>query len=239
MKQDVIVWRICLLVLLVSALMLACSVVSAQSTAKIFGQQFQFGFRGGISWAELELEGSPSSGIDSRRALTAGAFWAFPVSSRFAIQPEVTLKHYGNSVYVVLTSPDYPDGYAEGTFSRNLDYIAISSMVRFQPLSQGTVLPCLLAGPRVDFNILAEQGFEDDYYDIPSKKNVTVGVDLGGMVVLNLKIPVFIDIRGSLGLTDVYEVCGVGFQVEGGLVEPACLNVKGNMLSITAGVIFM
>ncbi|UCG61906.1 MAG: PorT family protein [Candidatus Zixiibacteriota bacterium] len=243
MRRTLIFRRIGFVVLLMVAAALMCSVVSAQSPGKLFGDHFRFGFRGGISWAELVTGEFGAWAADSRRAFTAGAFWAFPVSSRFAFQPEIMLKHYGHSYYVVLTSPYYPDGYAEGVLSRKLDYISISSMVRFQPVSQGIVLPFLLAGPRVDFNIRARQGLDDDYYDIPNTKKVTFGIDVGGGVVFNTKLPVFIDIRGSLGLTSAFDLLGVGFEEPVGdtPVAPTIdeLSVKGHMLSITAGVIFM
>lgn len=243
MKRHLTLERMVLLAALTLMIMVTSSAVLAQSPAKLLGNQFEFGLRGGISSAELVCENSSSSGVDNRTTFTAGAFWAFPVSSRFAIQPELTYKRYGHSYYMVFTSEEYPDGYAEGVFSRKLDYIAISSMVRYQPLSQGMVLPFLLAGPRVDFNILSEQGLEDDYYDIPNNKKVTLGLDVGGGVVFNLRLPVFIDLRGSLGLTSVYELYGIGFDRELGdtpIAPPDYhLSVKGNMLSITAGVIFM
>ncbi|UCG60377.1 MAG: PorT family protein [Candidatus Zixiibacteriota bacterium] len=236
MRRALTIRRIGFVVLLTVAAVLVCSVVSAQSPAKLMGQNFEFGVRGGISWAELVHENS-FSGIDSRMTFSVGGFWAFPVSSRFALQPELTYKRYGHSYYVVYTTEDYPDGYAEGVFSRKLDYVAISSMVRFQPLNRGILLPFLLAGPRLDVKVRAEQGLEDDYYDIHTAKKATFGLDFGGMLVLNLETPIFIDIRGSLGLTEAFDIHG--FRMDGTTIEAVELNVKGNMLSITAGFIFM
>ncbi len=237
-ERNMTIQKVGILLLLTLSLVLAGPVVSAQSPGKLIGQNFEFGFRGGVSWADM-VGPDGTYAWDSRRTWTAGAFVAFPISSRFAVQTDLTFKRYGESFWFIETTEDQPDGSAEYEFVYRLDYIAVTPMMRFQPVSQGPVTPILAAGPRLDICINAERGREDYPWDIYNENRLTFGVDFGVMLVFDFEPRIFIDFRGSIGLTNVF---GDPQRFLGGderFPMDDYLDVKNNMVAITAGFLVM
>jgi hypothetical protein len=156
--------------------------------------QLEWGVKGGLSIANTSLEGDEDDDLSSRTGFAAGAYFNYPLTARFGIQPEV--------LYVQKGARLSEDGFE---FKLNLDYIEIPILfvAKFAEAGRG-VRPFVGVGPSIGFNTTAKEieEFEGvtDEDDIEEISSTDFGLVFTGGVQFNR---FGVEVRYNLGLMDV------------------------------------
>jgi hypothetical protein len=174
---------------LILILFVLCSAFTA-------GAQIQFGVKAGLNIANLTMSGIQYGASTSSRAdFNGGVLASLPLFSSFYLQPELMYSGQGLS---------YSNSTANGT--ANYGYLNLPVLFKYQHASG------LFAetGPQIGFLLSAKDKGNGNTVDIKSQ---TQSIDFSWAFGIGYKlqsIPMGIDLRYSLGLTNVYKYSGSG-----------------------------
>lgn len=177
------------------------STVEAQDTKD---PNLHWGIKGGVN--VTTLYGDQVNGSDARAGFTGGLFLNYRFSPHWSIQPEVLFSMKGGDLDQGLTgetgSADYEVGYLE-----------IPVLAKYKFDTNSIAKPYLNAGPQVGFTLYGESN-ERDIND-NQLKDAEFALAFGGGVdfavassPVDLVQTVGLDLRYTLGLTDVFDVPG-------------------------------
>ena len=183
---------------------------SSSSAAGIKG-----GFKVGATSAKLygddvtAFEDDLGEDFKSRLGFSAGAFITLNIVEMFAIQPEVLYTMKG------LTYEEEIMGETLKLWMK-LDYLEIPVLVKVMMGSQGSIKPCIFAGPAVAIKIsgkvkatYAGDSAEEDIEDL---KSTDFGLVVGAGIDFGIGAPgtssFSIDFRYSMGLSSISEFEG-------------------------------
>jgi len=162
-----------------------------------------------------------------RAGFSIGGFAIVDFGGPFALQPELRYIQRGYGMDVSVTGFGGQQTTLEGTLK--VDYLDVPVLARFEFPTSGFT-PHVLAGPRIGFNINAEQktegGGQSSTEDISEGVSGTeFGLELGAGADFRIGAgTVIVDVRYGLGLTDV---------PDGG-----DLSLSNRAFMVTAGVAF-
>ena len=166
-----------------------------------------------LSGADVDatLEGS----VKSRMGLVFGGFVTFEISDAFAIQPELLYTMKGGKA-------------SEGgeDLVVKLDYLEIPVLAKFNIPTEGSVKPCLFAGPAVALKLSAKYKWtgdgESETGDVSEIGIDVKGLDLGLVFGAGLKAGmgetggIIVDIRYTLGLQKAAKAGDVDVKIKNG-----------------------
>lgn len=162
-----------------------------------------WGIKAGVNASDLY--GGDINSSDTRAGFNGGLFLNYRFSKYFAIQPEVAYTEKGSEVGQGVVGE-------EGAVDYNLSYLEIPVLAKFYIPTGGLVEPNIYAGPEVGFKLNGEAN-DNDLDD--SVKDAEFGLAFGGGVDFslgnnptNLLRTIGLDLRYTLGLTDVFDVPG-------------------------------
>lgn len=156
-----------------------------------FAQHAQFGIKGGLNAARLEVENVDEDDIESRLGFHLGAFAHIHINRNFAIQPEVVYSQQG--MIQELGSKE---------FEWKLNYVNIPVM--FQYMFNGGFR--IQAGPQLGVLASAEiedqdSGADTDLEDVIKNVDISFPVGIGYMSPSGFGL----DARYNIGLSDINE----------------------------------
>lgn len=163
-----------------------------------------WGIKGGVN--VTTLYGDQVNGSDARAGFTGGLFLNYRFSPQWSIQPEVLFSMKGADLDQGLTgetgSADYEVGYLE-----------IPVLAKYTFETNSIVKPYLNAGPQVGFSLYGDSNDRD--IDDNQLKDAEFALAFGGGVDFAVASSpadfiqtVGLDLRYTLGLTDVFDVPG-------------------------------
>ena len=185
------------------------------------------GIKIGVSSAKLhgedveELDDYLGEDLKSNTGICAAGFITINITEMFAIQPEVLYIKKGTK---------YEEGIngETGTLWFNLTYLEIPVLAKIMVPTQGSVKPFLFAGPAVALKLSTKLKAEvgGDSIEVESEelnemlKGTDFGLVIGGGLDIGLGAPgtgsISVDIRYSLGLTNIFDVEGEEIKVRNG-----------------------
>jgi Outer membrane protein beta-barrel domain len=153
--------------------------------------QFSLGIKGGVNFANLDVNSSVSDNYKNRTGFHGGAFALFKLTA-FAIQPEVIFSQQGSTVK-----------FQSQDINANFSYLNVPVIAKFYlPLGLNLQL-----GPQFGFLTTAESDYNPvsgtqtstDLKDYYKNSDVSLGMGIGW----DLPMKITIDARYNLGLTDI------------------------------------
>lgn len=191
-------------------------------------QQVDFGFKGGLNFADINVDGDgvEDDDTESTTGLNLGLFLQVGIGDVFALRPELLYSERGTET---------SDGAVQ--LDVGVDYIEIPLLFVARIPTGSTIRPVVFVGPTLSFEITCEvegtdgtltveEACEDIDDDDPLVTESTefgltfgggVEVDLGGAVLL-------LDGRYNLGITDINGI------------ENAPESFKNRVFAISAGI---
>jgi hypothetical protein len=154
----------------------------------------------------------------SKIAFCFGGYLTFKIADIFAIQPEVFYTMKGSKLETTYLGETYKEKV-------KLSYLEIPVLAKIIIPTQSSVKPCLFAGPALaiklsskDWYEIAGESHEDDISDYV--KGTDFGLVMGGGLDFGLgaanKGKITVDLRYTLGLTQIVNVEGLTFDVKNG-----------------------
>ncbi len=185
------------------------------------------GLKIGVSSSKLisedieELDDYLGEDLKSITGICAAGFITINIAEMFAIQPEVLYIKKGTK---------YEEGLngEAGTLWFNLTYLEIPVLAKITVPTQGSVKPFLFAGPAVALKLSTKLKLktEDTSVEVESEeldelmKGLDFGFVIGGGLDFGLGAPgtgsISVDIRYSLGLTNIFDIEGEEIKVRNG-----------------------
>ncbi len=171
-----------LLVLVVALVLSSAPAAMAQNQGS--------GIKGGVNFAELDIDPGDFDFFERRTGLVAGAFFVLPVAPHFSIQPEALYSQKGAKVEE-----------ADGGGTLKLDYFDIPILARWDSSNSGEARFNVFAGPSFNFRIRARQDIDGENNDISADiERFDLGIVFGAGVEFGKFL---IDGRSQLGLRPV------------------------------------
>lgn len=171
-------------------------VLFTAGSAIIASAQIQFGVKAGLNVANLTMSGIQyGASISSKIQFNAGALVLIPLFSDFYLQPELMYSGQGLS---------FSNSIANG--KTNYGYLNLPVLFRYQHAS-GLFVE---TGPQIGFLLSAEEIGNGHTVDTKSQ---TQAIDFSwafGLGYKLKKIPIGIDARYNLGLTNIDKESGSG-----------------------------
>ncbi len=204
--------------------MVACAILALSmfSSIVIAGEvgEIHYGIKGGVGLAKAWGD-DVSDDAKFKLGANIGAFMNYRLHEMFVVQPEV--------FYAMKGWEEEPEGLDAITVK--MDYVDIDVLAKLTVPMEGMVKPCVFVGPYLGINVAATWEVGDESEDIDNAKSTDFGVVMGGGVDFELEngILIILDVRYSLGLTNIFEAA------EGEDEEP---NVKNNSIIFMGGVAF-
>jgi hypothetical protein len=187
--------------------------------------QVNFGIKAGANMAKITgdgwdtIEAFMDTPIDDKFkfGMAFGLMAEMPLGEGgFAIQPEVLYVMKG-------AKAEFPEAQAAGydiTMKVKQDYVEVPVLIKYNVPTEGSISPCLFAGPVVAFNaaskieadnVPVELADEIPDGDIENNKSVDFGITFGGGVgmVVGETGRLTFDLRYTLGLTEVFDDVGM------------------------------
>ena len=169
------------------------------SSALATSAQVQFGLKAGLNIANFTTSGMiffNRTTFSSRADFNGGLMVSLPLHSGFFLQPELIYSGQGQNLnsYMV-TNPTI-----------NYNYLNLPVLFKYQHVS-GLFVE---TGPQIGFLLSAKQSFNGNTFDV---KKESQSVDFSWAFGIGYKpqnIPVGIDLRYNLGLTNVDRQAGLG-----------------------------
>ncbi|HUV36885.1 MAG TPA: porin family protein [Patescibacteria group bacterium] len=183
--------------------------------------EIHYGVKGGIGLAKAWGDDVPDEAAFKLGA-NVGAFMNYRVHEMFVVQPEVFYAMKGWKL----------DEEGSDEISVKMDYIDIDVLAKLTIPMESMIKPSIFVGPYVGINMTADWEVGDESEAIDNAKSTDFGLVLGGGVDYEMEngMMILLDIRYSMGLTNIFEV-PEGEEGE----EPA---VKNNSIIFMAGVAF-
>jgi hypothetical protein len=169
-------------------------------------QSTEFGFKGGVNIATYG--GDDVEDLDSRTGIIVGGSFAFNLSPRFSIQPEL--------LYAMKGAKDSDEF---GTLTVKHDFIEIPVLARLKiPMAPGSSLrPSVFAGPALGIELSCDLEGEDEGVSMSAScsdfgvdtKSTDFGLVFGGELGLDRGgMRIGLEARYNLGLTSILDVEG-------------------------------
>jgi hypothetical protein len=174
--------------LLFLSLMLVAIASSQPALAQV---QFSLGIKGGVNFANLDVNSSVSDNYKNRTGFHGGAFALFKITA-FAVQPELIFSQQGSKV-----------SFSSQDINANFSYLNIPIMAKFYlPLGLNLQL-----GPQFGFLTTAESDYNPisgaqtttDLKEYYKNSDVSIGMGIGWDLPMKLSI----DARYNLGVTEI------------------------------------
>lgn len=113
------------------------------------------GIKGGVNFAELDIDPGDFDFFERRTGLVAGAFFVLPVAPHFSIQPEALYAQKGAKV-----------ADEDGGGALKLDYLDLPVLVRWDSSDRGEARFNVFAGPSFNFRMRVREDTGDEEIDI-------------------------------------------------------------------------
>ena len=182
------------------------TLITALLTAPAFAGPLGKTIKGGISYATIEHD---FLDFDHDLGFVLGLAMNYGLTPGLALQPEILYVQMGAAD--VATATDEM-GQVIGTLdvTTNLDYIQIPVLLKVDVPLSGSILPTLLLGPAVAFNINADNHLEgmgiDESGDLEDISSTDVSLILGlGMKLGAGPAGVNLELRYNHGLKNIYD----------------------------------
>jgi opacity protein-like surface antigen len=201
--------------------------------------KISLGARAGLAFSNMSFSPDVSSQItkSSRTGFEFGAVAEFGFGKMFALQVEPMYATGGCK----LSGPLFNNGYysINGKSTYKLAYLEIPILFKVKIPVTGQVMPYAFAGPNIGINLSAKETDEPDGYasqendqkDYVSSVNFALDFGAGASFALNKATSLMLDVRYSLGLSNI--LSDKGKQSLG-----SDQSIKTNGLKIIAGVLF-
>lgn len=162
-----------------------------------------WGLKAGLNVADLY--GDDAKDSDVREGFSGGLFLNYRINNYWALQPEVLFSTKGADLESGLTGENGPAKYEFG-------YLDIPVLVKFYIPAGTTLSPNLYAGPEVGIKLYADSNDNDIDDELKAAEFAIAfgaGLDfnLGSDPIAFIRT-VGLDLRYSLGLTDVFDTPG-------------------------------
>lgn len=183
--------------LLMFILGVGITTTSAQTSQK---EPFTWGIKAGVNVSDFY--GDDADNSDVRAGFSGGLLFNYRFNSYWAIQPEVLFNIKGADLDTGLAGENGPAEYEFG-------YLNVPVLAKFYIPTGSALTPNLFAGPEVGFKLYGESNdsdIDDELKDAEFGIAFGAGLDLStGSNPANLIRTVGLDLRYSLGLTDVFD----------------------------------
>jgi hypothetical protein len=162
------------------------------------GIPYHFGFKGGLSIANLRADPQELQESGSLTGYVLGFWVGVPLAHRLMIQPEALFSMKGDA--------ENADGY---TASTRLGYFELPVLAKLGFLSDAPVRPSVFGGPSLAVNFTANSKLEGDGSEVEADvKDKVSSFDLGLVVGGGVDFPLGgktmgVDLRYTRGLLDV------------------------------------
>ena len=175
-------------------------IVLAIAIQPIFAQDdaMQFGVKVGLNLANVSTDPDPEGfSFDAVTKFGVGGIMLYPLSEVLDLQVE--------AMYLLKGTKAEFDFF--GTVSElelNLAYLSVPVMVRYNLGSEDTS-PYIVVGPEFGFLLSAKLKVDDEEEDVKDEmKSIDLGFNVGAGVSMDMgTMPVFAEVRYSLGLSDI------------------------------------
>lgn len=213
-------------------LLFSFSIIKAQPTISL-------GARAGLSLANLSFDPDIPSQISksSRTGFKIGGLAEIGFIPMLAVQIEPMFATGGTE----LSGPIFNNGFSSvsGKITYKISYLEIPILLKFKIPVPGSISPYVFAGPNIGFIMSSKESDEPSGYnssetdlkDYVSSVNFALDFGAGAGFKVNALTTVLLDVRYSLGLTNVLN--DKGKQNYGGNQ-----SIKSNAIQIVAGVMF-
>lgn len=193
----------------------------AVTNAGVSGGLSAKGIKGGLNMANLT--GDDMDEAESKMVYAAGIFAVLDINENLGLRPEVLYSLKGAKMEATEGGVDYKS-------SINMTYIDIPVLLQYSIPMDGSLKPCLFAGPSIGILMGAkwkiEAGGEEMEEDIKDDiKSTDLGLVVGAGLSLTDKISV--DVRYSTSLSDISD--DSGNEGESG-------SVKNTVISVLLGI---
>jgi hypothetical protein len=138
------------LALIIAAVTLTISTISAQDNTTDYRQKAMFGLKAGTNYSNVYDSEGESFNADAKFGLAAGAFVVIPIGTYIGIQPEVLFSQKGFRA----TGSTLGGAYS---MTRTTSYIDVPLLLAFKPSEFFT----LVAGPQYSYLVHQKDVFEN------------------------------------------------------------------------------
>jgi len=181
------------------------------------------GIKAGLSFANFKTSkpltvdlgsiGEYAVDLKNLSSWQAGAFISLRMFGGFSLQPEVYYVTRGIKIDQTILGSSF-------TGKVELKYVEVPLLLKYNLALESSLNPVLYAGPYIALNLKAEQVFEfvgqkwqEDIKD--DIKNFDFGLVFGGGIENEVgSITVILDVRLSIGLTDINNTPGADIKVK-------------------------
>lgn len=219
--------------LLTAALVLALVLLAESTSAEPKGR---FGLISGLNIASVW--GNEAGGAGQRTAGSYGCFLMIPVSQSVYFRPEFLYSQKGTQ------STIYFDGEPIDVRGK-VDYIEVPLLFDVVFPTNASVSPHITVGPSFAYNVLAKVEGANTSFDVSNVASTDVGLVLGGGLAFgSQKSLFFVDVRYTLGLTQIFKDLGPGDVIPPGEIAVAWpetgrgLQYKNAVFSAMVGLAF-
>lgn len=158
-----------------------------------------------------DLEEEIDENLKSRSGISFGGFLTYSINEIFAVQPEVLFTQKGAKA----NDEDWE-------LSFNLSYLEIPVLAKIMIPAKGNIKPSLLAGPVVALKLSGNTRVE--WYGEEEEEDIEDGTDfgliLGGSIDFGVgQGKLMIDIRYTLGLSQIGEIDGEDLDMKNGVLS--------------------
>ena len=175
-------------------------IVLAIAIQPIFAQDdaMQFGVKAGLNLANISFDPEPEgASFDAATKFGLGGIMLYPLSEVLDLQVEAMYLFKGSKAEI-----DFFGDVIVVEF--NFTYLSVPVMGRYN-LGSGDTSPYIVVGPEFGFLLSAKSKVDDEEKDIKdTTKSIDLGLNIGAGVSMDMgTMPVFAEVRYSLGLSDI------------------------------------
>lgn len=216
-----------------AAIILAVALLAGSASAEPRGR---FGLISGLNIASVW--GNEAGGAGQRTAGSYGCFLMIPVSQSVYFRPEFLYSQKGTQ------STIYFDGDPIDVRGK-VDYIEVPLLFDAVFPTGSSVSPHITVGPSIAYNVLAKVESANYTFDVSNVSSTDVSLVLGGGLAFGSSRSLFfVDIRYTLGLTQIFQDLSPGETIPQGEIAVAWpetgrgLQYKNAVFSAMVGLAF-
>lgn len=218
---------------LLAAAILVVALMAGTTSAE---QRGRFGLISGLNIAKVW--GNEAGGAGQRTGGSFGCFFMVPIAQSVYFRPEFLYSQKGTQ------STIYFDGDPIDVRGK-VDYIEAPLLFDVVIPTSGAVSPHILIGPSIAYNVLARVEGRNTSFDVSNISSTDVGLVLGGGLAFgSSKSLFFVDVRYTLGLTQIFQDLSPGDVIPDGEIAVAWpdsgrgLQYKNAVFSAMVGLAF-